>query len=448
MSDIRSLHEQIVKRKAVYGLSDAALAQIGRYASDVAEGLPTACADYEAVLAAGNFAEISRDPEVRRRLVEAERAHFQLLFDVRIDEAYARSLALLSELEHAIGLGARVRLAMAYRLTRVLQPAVARRNRFAAGRAVRDFAAIQALLSFDVASAVGLDQEKERVEIAARRRELQDASAAFSARIDRMRADVAQSNQALDATTTALEATLNLSNSATQDVLTLLQAGVRQVAATADGAEELAKSIREIGRQTSDGLGASRSAVDQTTSALQAMQALNDAALKIGSVITLISEIASRTNLLALNATIEAARAGEAGRGFAVVAHEVKTLSAQTGKATSEIGQHVAQIQAASAACMDQMKATSAQIESMARATTEIAAMVEQQSTVTADIARQAGEAVRRNHQTIEKSSAIAAAMSETGSANAELRQRSTDLVAHAEALREGFDLFKKQIAA
>lgn len=50
-----------------------------------------------------------------------------------------------------------------------------------------------------------------------------------------------------------------------------------------------------------------------------------------------IQSVTSQTNILALNALIEANRAGEHGRGFAVVAEEVKAVSRQIARISTEL---------------------------------------------------------------------------------------------------------------
>ena len=71
--------------------------------------------------------------------------------------------------------------------------------------------------------------------------------------------------------------------------------------------------------------------------AVQEINALFECTRQMSSILDIIRNVASQTNLLSLNASIEAARAGEAGRGFAVVASEISTLANQTQDAVGDI---------------------------------------------------------------------------------------------------------------
>lgn len=95
------------------------------------------------------------------------------------------------------------------------------------------------------------------------------------------------------------------------------------------------------------------------TRSRSALASVDDLTRSIGEIertIRMIAEIAAQTNLLALNATIEAARAGAAGAGFRVVAGEVKSLSAQTQRATVEINASVARIKQRAAVNADEVR--------------------------------------------------------------------------------------------
>jgi methyl-accepting chemotaxis protein len=72
---------------------------------------------------------------------------------------------------------------------------------------------------------------------------------------------------------------------------------------------------------------------------------LSEQTNQIGSISSLVSDLANQTNMLALNAAVEAVRAGEHGKGFAVVASEIRKLADQSKKSGEKINTLVAEIQ-------------------------------------------------------------------------------------------------------
>src|SRR5690625_196087 len=90
--------------------------------------------------------------------------------------------------------------------------------------------------------------------------------------------------------------------------------------------------------------GIQQLAIEQNAS-LDGVNQLNDNAIEVESIITMVGDIAEQTNLLALNASIEAARAGEHGKGFAVVATEVRKLADESATAVQQISSLIKTIQ-------------------------------------------------------------------------------------------------------
>ncbi|MFN7972222.1 MAG: methyl-accepting chemotaxis protein [Acidobacteriota bacterium] len=135
----------------------------------------------------------------------------------------------------------------------------------------------------------------------------------------------------------------------TQDTIAKSSAQSKSVEAasirTRDAVEGVARDAglgQEAVVRTVQGMDRIREVFDRTAASIRALGARSE---QIGQIVTLIEEIAERTNLLALNAAIIAAKAGTRGKGFAVVADEIRELSTRTGNATRDIARLVSSVE-------------------------------------------------------------------------------------------------------
>src|SRR5439155_16562154 len=97
------------------------------------------------------------------------------------------------------------------------------------------------------------------------------------------------------------------------------------------------ETAREGGTIVKQVLGSMHSIATAVSDTLATVGLLGDDSRRISQIVTVIDEIARKTNLLALNAAVEAARAGDQGRGFAVVAGEVRSLAQRSAAAAKQI---------------------------------------------------------------------------------------------------------------
>jgi methyl-accepting chemotaxis protein len=205
---------------------------------------------------------------------------------------------------------------------------------------------------------------------------------------------------------------------------------MREAAQTAAG---LIRAIEDARTEVEVAAGVATKAGSQAEQAVKVSHALSGHVEAIESILGLIRDIAGQTNLLALNATIEAARAGDAGRGFAVVAQEVKSLAAQTARATDDITNKISAIQLATRQTVEANGSISATVEEVQTSADRIRqAMEVQAQTVTMITAA------------VDETALAADSMSSTIAA---IRSDTEQVAKDIDQVEQGFGKFSQQIA-
>ena len=251
---------------------------------------------------------------------------------------------------------------------------------------------LDALIAKKAADDVAARDAEAKIE---RGRRVDSITSNFEAMIGEIVETVSSASTELEASAGTLTSTAERAQELATTVSAVSGEASISVQSVASATEEMASSINEISRQVQESARMASEAVGQASRTNDRVGELSKAAARIGDVIELINNIAGQTNLLALNATIEAARAGESGRGFAVVASEVKALAEQTAKATGEIGQQIAGIQAATQDSVGAIQEISGTIERLSEISSAIAAAVEQQGAATQEISRNVQQAAQ-----------------------------------------------------
>jgi methyl-accepting chemotaxis protein len=285
-------------------------------------------------------------------------------------------------------------------------------------------------------------QEAEQAAKELRSQTLETLIASFDADVGAVIGGVAASACGAETMAREMDAFANRTVERMGEVSQSSDAATANVQTMASAAEQLACSVEEVSARANQASRVAGEAAEAAARSNAIVQSLFDASRRIGTVVTFIQGIANQTRMLALNATIEAARAGEHGQGFTVVANEVKQLATQTTHATDEIALQIGAVQTAGQAAVDAIREISASIAQVSSISGSIAAAVEQQGAATKEIARSAQDAAQSTTSVAASIGWVTGEAAEMRDSASSMLQASVQMNGQSEMLRAVVDNF------
>lgn len=219
----------------------------------------------------------------------------------------------------------------------------------------------------------------------------------------------------------------------------------QNVSVVAAAMDQMASSIQETARGVTKTSSLTDDASERANVASSSLQHLETATQRIAGVVTLIKDIANKTDLLALNASIEAARAGDAGRGFAVVAEEVRKLATQTTSSTEEISTEVDNVTNAVQDNVSAIRGITHAIALVRDQATTMSAAAEEQGVVTSEITGSMLDTAQRVSVVDENIGGVESASADAAVAARDVMQQMQSVDEAEKKVIEAIDAFLKK---